>query len=101
MHLPCRFNKHCVLGGFFVSLQIINDLFYPATEFFSQLTVKMGCNYFPIFSCFSYSRAGKKAEGVKQCPLFFPPVTVAVFGHGTCIMPRLQHGGTYKGGSCS
>ena len=64
-------------------------------EIFSQLAAQMGCNYFPIISRSSYSRAGNKAEGVKLFQLYFPLVPIAVFRHGTCIMPSLQHGGKY------
>ena len=76
-------------------------------KIFSQLTVKMGCNYFPIFSRFSYSRAGKKAEGVKQYPLFFPRETFFPARNSCCIWAWYMYHATftargemYKGGSC-
>ena len=69
-------------------------------EIFSQLTVKWGVTISPFFPVSHIHEREKK-----QCPLFFPretffpPVTDAVFGHGTCIMPRFQHGGEFKRGA--
>ena len=81
-------------------------IFYPAMEIFSQLTVQMGCNYFPIISRSSYSRAGKKAEGVKLFPLYFPRETLFPARTSCCIWAWYKYHATltargemYKGGS--
>ena len=60
-------------------------------EIFSQLIVKMGCNYFPIISRSSYSRAGNKAEGVKLFPLYFPRETLFPARTSCCRYERSGH----------